>query len=232
MEKDNEVLVVAPDEQKSASGHSITINRPIIVKEVKIEGIKSRAFSVNGTPADCVKIAMEKLLEDRVDVVMSGINHGLNVGTDVIYSGTVSAAIEGVIYKIPSMAVSMDVNNNDESLETAAKYANEILLNACRNNIKNDIVLNVNMPANMDKGIKGIKVCQLGNRIYTNCYIEAAVENNEVGFRLQGEVCDELDENTDVHYIKEKFITVTPLHYDLTNFKVLNEVDGWFRNNG
>jgi 5'-nucleotidase len=120
MEKDNEVLIVAPDEQKSASGHSITISRPIVVKEVKIEGIKSRALSVTGTPADCVKIAMEKLLEDKVDVVMSGINHGLNLGTDVIYSGTVSAAIEGVIYKIPSMAISMDVNNKEESLTAAA----------------------------------------------------------------------------------------------------------------
>jgi 5'-nucleotidase len=161
-------------------------------------------------------------------MIISGINYGLNIGTDVIYSGTVSAAIEGVIYKIPSMAVSMDINNNDDALVQAASYTRSILKTANENYIKNDMVINVNIPERIDKGISGVKVCQLGNRIYSNCYIETISDNNEVGFKLQGEVCDDSEENTDVHFIKNRYITITPLHYDLTNFKVLKDVEKWF----
>jgi 5'-nucleotidase len=228
MEKDNEVMVVAPNSQRSACGHSITINDSLFVKEVKIEDIKSKAFSVSGTPADCVKIALEKLINGSIDMIISGINYGLNIGTDVIYSGTVSAAIEGVIYKIPSMAVSMDINNDDDALAQAASYARSILKTANENYIKNDMVINVNIPERIDKGISGVKVCQLGNKIYSDCYIETISDNDEVGFKLQGEACDDSEEDTDVYYIKNRYITITPLHYDLTNFKVLKDVEKWF----
>jgi 5'-nucleotidase len=228
IEKDNEVYVAAPDSQRSASSHSITLHNPLVVKEVKMDGINSRAFSVSGTPADCVKIALDKLVKEKVDMVLSGINHGLNLGTDVIYSGTVSAAIESSIYKIPSIALSMDINNSDEAYATAAAYAKDILVKAHKNKVPEDIVLNVNMPEKIDDGIEGIKVCNLGNRIYRNYYIEAIMDNMEKGFRLQGEADGVLDEETDVLYISKRYITVTPLHYDLTNFKVINEVRGWF----
>lgn len=228
IEKDNEVIVAAPSNQRSASSHSITIHDSLFIKEVKIGGIKSRAFSVNGTPADCVKIALEKIINGSVDMIISGINYGLNIGTDVIYSGTVSAAIEGVIYKVPSMAVSMDINNSDDALVQAAKYSRSILKTVNKNHIKNDMVINVNFPEKINEGIAGIKVCQLGSRIYTNCYIETINDNNEVGYKLQGDVCDDSGEDTDVHYIKKRYITITPLHYDLTNFKVLNDVGKWF----
>lgn len=228
IEKDNEVIVAAPSEQRSASSHSITIHSPLFIKETKISGIKSKAYSISGTPADCVKIAIEKIINKGVDMIISGINYGLNVGTDVIYSGTVSAAIEGVIYKIPSMAVSMDVNNNENALVKAAEFTRMILKTVNENQLKNDIVINVNFPEKLDEGINGIKVCQLGNRIYTNCYIETKGDNNEIGFKLQGEICDEFKDDTDVYYIKKRYITVTPLHYDLTNFIVINDVKRWF----
>lgn len=230
MEKEHEVVVVAPEEQKSACGHSVTIHKPMRVREVKIEGIKSRAFSVNGTPADCVKIAMEKLLKSRVDMVLSGINQGLNIGTDVIYSGTVSAAIESSIYKIPSMAVSMDIRNGEECYSTAAVYAKDILKIAQMKDIKNDFVLNVNVPWMQSENISGIKICNLGNRIYTNCYIET-MENGEKFYELNGNPTEGEEEETDVFYVKKGYITVTPLHYDLTNFKVIKEVADWFKDN-
>lgn len=228
MERDNEVTVVAPSNQRSASSHSITIHDPLFIKEVKIEGIKSQAYSVSGTPADCVKIGIEKLINGSVDMVVSGINYGLNIGTDVIYSGTVSAAVEGAIYKIPSMAVSMDVNNSDDALIQGAKCANSILKTAYENYIKNDMVINVNIPEKIGDGIRGIKVCQLGNRIYTTCYIETIRNNNEIGYELKSQACDEEEEDTDVYYIKNRYITITPLHYDLTNFKVIKDVEKWF----
>ncbi len=228
LEKNHEVIIVAPYNEKSACGHSITLTRPLIVRETKLEGLKSRAFSVDGTPADCVKIAINKLLDDKIDMVVSGINKGLNLGTDVLYSGTVSAAIEAAIYKIPSMAISMEVNKDIETYEMAAKYATEILKKANENGIKNDIVLNVNIPLLEEEKIKGIKVCKIGSRLYNNCYIESIGENNETQYEIKGEVKDIHEEDSDTIYFKEGYVTVTPLHYDLTNFKIFKDVSEWF----
>jgi 5'-nucleotidase len=228
IERSHEVIVVAPDNQRSASGHSITINRPLIVKEVKLEGIKSRAYKVDGTPADCVKMGVEKLMEKRVDMVISGINRGLNIATDVVYSGTVSAAIEGAIFKIPSMAVSLDVTDDGEAYRRASLYARKVLETSYENLIGKDIVLNVNVPLTGETEPKGIKVCQLGNRIYNNYYIETLTESNETGFRLEGAPGECTGENTDVFFINQGYVTVTPLHFDLTNYGIMKEVETWF----
>lgn len=229
MEKDNEVIVVAPSDQRSASGHSITIHRPIVVKEVKVEGIKSKCFSVDGTPADCVKVALDVITDGKVDMVISGTNRGYNLGTDVVYSGTVSAAIEGAIYKIPSVAVSTDFTDDVENYITAAKYAREVIINAWENGIKDDVVLNINVPHSIEGEIKGIKVCSLGYRTYTNVYVETLNENKEMGYKLKGKASDGTEEGTDVSIIKQRYVTVTPLHYDLTNFKILEQVKDWFK---
>jgi 5'-nucleotidase len=228
LEQNHEIIIIAPDNERSACGHSITLTRPLIVREVKLEGLKSKAFSVDGTPADCVKIAIHKLINEKIDMVVSGINKGLNLGTDVLYSGTVSAAIEAAIYKIPSMAVSMDVKNGIETYDMAAKYAGVILQSAKENNIKNDIVLNVNVPLLEESEIKGIKVCKIGSRLYNNCYIETIGENNETHYEIKGEVKDIHEEDSDTIYFKQGYVTVTPLHYDLTNFKILKDVGEWF----
>jgi 5'-nucleotidase len=231
LQKDHEVIIVAPDNERSACGHSITLARPLIVREIIIEGLTSKAFSVDGTPADCVKIAINKLICGEIDMVVSGINKGVNLGTDVLYSGTVSAAIEACIYKIPSMAISMDVKNSIEDYEMAAQYAREILRTAEKNNInniKNDIVLNVNIPLLKKNEIKGIKVCKIGSRLYNNCYIKTITEDNETQYEIKGEVKDIHEEDSDTIYFKEGYVTVTPLHYDLTNFKILDEVSDWF----
>ena len=228
LEKNHEVIIVAPHNEKSACGHSITLTRPLIVTETKLEGLKSKAYSVDGTPADCVKIAVNKLIEDKIDMVVSGVNKGLNLGTDVLYSGTVSAAIEAAICKIPSMAISMEVNKDTETYEISAKYATEILQKASENGIKNDVVLNVNIPLLKKNEIKGIKVCKIGSREYNNCYIKTIGKNNETKYEIKGEVKDIHEEDSDTIYFKEGYVTVSPLHYDLTNFKILKEVGEWF----
>jgi 5'-nucleotidase len=231
LEKEHEVIIVAPDKERSACGHSITLTRPLIVKETKLTGLKSKAFSVDGTPADCVKIAINKLIDNKIDMVVSGINKGLNLGTDVLYSGTVSAAIEATIYKIPAMAISMEIDQNaksDETYDIAAKYAREILLKAKENNLGSDIVLNVNIPMLKEDEIKGIKVCKIGSRLYNNTYIESNGENNETQYKIKGVVKDIHEEDSDTIYFKEGYVTVTPLHYDLTNFKILKDVCEWF----
>src|SRR5690606_32311726 len=113
LEKKHEVTIVAPDDERSAQSHALTLRKPLVVKEVKLGGIKSKAYSVSGTPADCVRIAIDKLLPEPVDMVISGINRGLNVGMDVLYSGTVSAAIEANLYNIPSIALSAQWDNGN-----------------------------------------------------------------------------------------------------------------------
>ncbi|MCB2360405.1 5'/3'-nucleotidase SurE [Clostridium estertheticum] len=228
LEKNHEVIIVAPDKERSACGHSITLTRPLIVKETKLKGIKAKAFSVDGTPADCVKIAINKLADAKIDMVVSGINRGFNLGTDVLYSGTVSAAIEATIYKIPAMAVSVEFDRNTENYDIAAKYAGVILLKAIQNKINNDIVLNVNVPMLEENEIKGIKVCKIGSRLYNNKYVESIGENNETQYQIKGTAKDIHEEDSDTIYFKEGYVTVTPLHYDLTNFEILNDVGKWF----
>lgn len=127
IEKEHEVIIAAPDNQRSACGHSITLTRPLIIKEVKLEGVESKAYSVDGTPADCVRVAVDKLVDGKVDIVISGINKGVNLGTDVIYSGTVSAAIEAAIYKTPSIAISSEFKDEKENYEIAAKTVLSVL---------------------------------------------------------------------------------------------------------
>ncbi|WP_298842741.1 5'/3'-nucleotidase SurE [Clostridium sp.] len=228
LEKNHEVIIVAPDKERSACGHSITLTRPLCVKETKLKGIKAKAFSVDGTPADCVKIAINKLVDEKIDMVVSGINRGFNLGTDVLYSGTVSAAIEATIYKIPAMAVSVEFDRNTENYDLAAKYAGVILLKAIENKINNDIVLNVNIPMLAENEIKGIKVCKIGSRLYNNKYVESIGENNETQYQIKGTAKDIHEEDSDTIYFKEGYVTVTPLHYDLTNFEILKDVGKWF----
>ncbi|MBW9151243.1 5'/3'-nucleotidase SurE [Clostridium estertheticum] len=228
LEKNHEVIIVAPDCERSACGHSITLTRPLIVKETKLKGLKAKAFSVDGTPADCVKIAINKLTDAKIDMVVSGINKGFNLGTDVLYSGTVSAAIEATIYKIPAMAVSVEFDDNTENYDIAAKYAGVILLKATQNKINNDIVLNVNVPMLAENEIKGIKVCKIGSRLYNNKYVQSIGENNETQYQIKGTAKDIHEEDTDTIYFKDGYVTVTPLHYDLTNFEILNDVGKWF----
>lgn len=227
-EKKYELVIVAPSNQRSACGHSITITEPLVVKEVQIDGLKSKAYSVSGTPADCVRIGIDKLADGKVDMVLSGINNGFNLGTDVIYSGTVSAAIESAIYKIPSMAISTEVNDDIEKYAVAAKYAAQILENIKDKYSKDDVVLNINVPLIPKEKIKGIKVCNIGSRTYDNYYIEKIDRNNDRVFHLKGKLNDFDYENTDIYYIKRNYVTLTPLHYDLTNFKILSKVRNIF----
>ena len=130
LEKDHEVIIVAPEIQRSAQSHAITLFQPLVVKEVELEGLKSKAYSISGTPADCVRTGLEVLADGPVDMVFSGTNIGLNSGMDILYSGTVSAAIEANIYKIPSIAVSAELVDGNARFDIAAKYAKKILENS------------------------------------------------------------------------------------------------------
>ncbi|MCM8710195.1 5'/3'-nucleotidase SurE [Clostridium sp. SYSU_GA19001] len=227
LEKSHEVIIAAPDSQRSASGHAITLTRPLVIKKVKLEGLNCKAYSIDGTPADCVRIALDKLIDEKVDMVISGINRGTNLGTDVLYSGTVSAAVEAAIYKTPAIAVSSEFDEDNDNYEVAAETVIKLLLKNRENFIKDDMVININVPLLSYKEIKGIKVARIGSRTYNHAFIESRDEEGNIRYQIVGTVEDSLQEDTDVHYFKEGYITLTPLHYDLTNFKILKEVEDW-----
>ncbi|MFA5522988.1 MAG: 5'/3'-nucleotidase SurE [Tissierellales bacterium] len=226
-EKDYELVIVAPEGQRSASSHSITLSKPIIVKKVDIPDIKSKAYSISGSPADCVRVALDKLVDGHVDIVLSGINLGLNIGTDVLYSGTVSAAIEGNIYRIPSMAFSCEIGKEPNCFETAAKYAKKIFEKVKDDLVKNNIVLNVNFPCIKEDDIKGIKVCKMGGIVYDYYLVEDINGEDELTLAIEGRHKEEKEVETDRAYIREGYITVTPLHYDLTNYGLMKQVEDW-----
>lgn len=216
------ILVVAPDSQKSASSHSITLMNPLIVKKEEIEGVDAPCFSVSGTPVDCTKIAITTIASEKIDIVVSGINDGFNLGTDVIYSGTVSAAVEGALNNTPAIALSCD--GSEESYEIAADYAEKIL-NKIKNEKIGNTVLNVNIPSVSKDKLKGLKVCKIGERNYNNVYVEVEKSDDNVVYKITGEPDDAIQDNTDVDMIKEGYITVTPLHYDLTNFNLITKME-------
>lgn len=228
LEEDNEVIIAAPSQQRSASSHSITVARGIAVRQKKIDGIRAEAYSVDGTPADCVRVAVDKIAGD-VDMVISGINEGYNVGIDVVYSGTVSAAIEAALCKIPSMAVSMGVGQPGYDYNIAADYARQVLNTAKQKRyLKDDIVLSLNVPPLKQEDIKGIKVCRTGFKMYDDFYVEKEDENNNKDFHRQGKLTGYDVEGTDLYYIRRGYATLTPLHYDLTNYDILNNVKNIF----
>jgi 5'-nucleotidase len=228
-----EVTMVAPSEQRSASSHSITISRPLTVIKHNFEELNIKAYSVDGTPADCVRLALDQLVDKKVDIVISGINRGFNLGMDVLYSGTVSAAVEAAIYKLPSIAVSTEQFDKVEEYSAATEYAHIVLKKAVENGLKNDVVLNLNVPPIKASEIKGIKVCRMGNMVYGNYFVErknfeGKVDEGHRLYDIKGNTFEPEAEDMDTFYIKQGYATVTPLHYDLTNFKIIQEVDRWF----
>ncbi|MBU5424790.1 5'/3'-nucleotidase SurE [Tissierella pigra] len=226
LEKEHEIIIVAPDMQRSAQSHAITLGNELIVKEVDLEGLKSKAYSVSGTPADCIRVGLEILSEEKVDLVLSGINFGFNSGLDILYSGTVSAAIEGNIYNIPSVAISAEVKEDTARFDIAAKYVRQILENSMDKLLKSNIVLNINIPYKSEEDILGIKVCKIGGPIY-DYYLTEYNEKGEKILRLKGRKDSVAEEDTDRFYLNKGYVTVTPLYYDLTNFKLLEEIKTW-----
>lgn len=226
--KRHEVIIVAPREQKSASSHSITIHEPIRVRQEKIEGLDCKAYSVVGTPADCTQLGVS-LLGENIDLVLSGINRGINCGTDILYSGTVSAAIEGAIYDIPSIAVSMEVDweKEDEDYTKAAKWASKIVESACKSCLRKNVVLNLNIPNVNEEAIKGLKICKLGKSTYQTEYILVEEKDDKV-YTIKGIRNKIEEEDSDLYYISQGYVTLTPLHFDFTHFNLLKEVEEQF----
>lgn len=223
LEKDHDIIIVAPENQMSAQSHSITLHKPIVIKEVELAGIKSPAYSISGTPADCVRVGLEELVDGKVDIVFSGINMGLNSGMDILYSGTVSAAIEANIYGIPSVAVSSEWVDGKVNYDIAAKYALKLLEVLDIEKMTLPMVLNLNTPFHLHDVEKDLKVCKIGGPMY-DYYLAEKNGNGERTLKVMGRRDAEFEKNTDRYYLYNGFATLTPLAYDLTNFELIEKV--------
>jgi 5'-nucleotidase len=211
-----DAVIVAPDRERSAAGHSLTLHRPLKAEEIR-EGV----FSVNGTPTDCVTLGINKLLPRRPDLIVSGINRGANLGDDITYSGTVSAAMEGTIFGVPSIAFSI-IQDRPYHYETASAYAAKIACYALEHSLPYDTLLNVNFPSCPKNEIKGVKITRQGKRIYENSIQETFNPWGEKYYWIGGgRTFWEHGEEADMEAVQQNYVSITPVHMDLTNHGAL-----------
>lgn len=218
-----EVSVVAPDRNRSGASNSLTLNRPLTIRQ-----LDNGYFSVEGTPTDCVHLALTGLL-DSIDMVVSGINDGANLGDDVLYSGTVAAAIEGRFLGLPAIAFSI-VGDNIQHYDTAAAIA-RLLVTKLRNGIlPSRTILNVNIPNLPLNEIRGIKVTRLGTRHPATPMVETYDPRGRRIYWIgpAGSAAD-AGPGTDFSVVKESYVSVTPLHFDMTNHHVFEQLSSWMQ---
>jgi 5'/3'-nucleotidase len=212
-----EVYIVAPEREQSACGHALTLHRPL-----RPLRLGERRFSVNGTPSDCVNLAVLGFLPEPPVLVVSGINHGANLGDDVTYSGTVSAAMEGTILGVPSIAVSL-VDGGDFAV--AGRVARLIAMRVLVGGLPDNTLLNVNVPPQPPRGIR---MARLGHRVYKEKIVEQADPRGRSHYWIGGGEArwDDL-EGTDMGAVHDGYVAVTPLHLDLTNHRALVQLNDW-----
>lgn len=216
------VFMVAPAREQSASSHSLTLRRPLSVRKVA-----ERSWAVDGTPADCVNLAVNGILTVRPDLVVSGINHGANLGDDVFYSGTVSAAVEGTLLAIPSVAVSYEMKAARD-FEPAAKFTAALVDYLAGHPMPRDTVLNVNIPDSITGDLPPYRVTRQGKRIYASAVVRPVDPPESGSFMIgPGEVPFEDDIESDFFAVTHGYISITPLHLDLTNYVSIGEIRQW-----
>jgi 5'-nucleotidase len=221
------VTIVAPLTEKSAVGHAITISDPLRVIEVERNGTFFGYGVNNGTPADCVKLAARCVLNKNPDIVVSGINFGSNTAINIIYSGTVSAAAEGTIMRIPSMAVSLTSYTIPE-FSYARKIARHLTIQILENGLPDGTLLNVNVPPVKEEVCEGVIVTRQGKARYEEDFDKRIDPNNRVYYWLTGKkmTLDKEEDVDDVAVARNK-VSITPIHYDLTDYAFLEEIKKW-----
>jgi 5'-nucleotidase len=226
-EAEHDVTVVCPDRERSATGHGLTLHDPI--RAEKVESIfhpAVRAWSCSGTPSDCVKLALGALIDSLPEFVLSGINHGSNLGTDILYSGTVSAAMEGVIEGIPSIAFSL-ASHTSKEFSGAAMFAKALVAQLSKYPLPEAMLLNINVPPVKPEEIAGVTITRQGIRRYFDTFEKRVDPRGKTYYWLAGEVLEDVEQPahlhlpdnvpTDVQAIRDKYISVTPLQYNLTD---------------
>lgn len=217
-----EVTVVAPERDRSGASNSLTLDRPLTAKRAQ-----NGFYYVNGTPTDCVHLAVTGLLPDLPDIVVSGINHGANMGDDTIYSGTVAAATEGYLLGIPSIAVSLVAAGRDR-FDTAARVTTDLVSRFSRKPLAEPVLVNVNVPDRSYEELRGIEITRLGKRHKAEPVVRAETPRGEVVYWVGAAgAAQDAGAGTDFHAVEHHAVSMTPLQMDLTRYNQLSALKDW-----
>ncbi|RWX03660.1 5'/3'-nucleotidase SurE [Flavobacterium cerinum] len=232
MKEIGEVVVVAPDSPQSATGHAITINSTLFINKIDIDPEIETEYSCSGTPVDCVKFAVNEILKRKPDLCVSGVNHGSNSSINVIYSGTMSAAVEAGIEGIPAIGFSLLDYNWNADFEPIKASIKKITLEVLENGLPEGVILNVNFPKLKEKDIKGIKVCRQAKAMWQERFDKRQTPHGRDYYWLTGEFVN-LDngEDTDEWALEHGYISVVPVQFDLTAHHAMQTLNSWKLNN-
>ena len=221
-----EVKIVAPETEQSAMGHAITLTQPLKVRKL-IEAEEFIGYAVNGTPADCIKLATTVLFDQTPEMVVSGVNQGGNLGTCAIYSGTVSAAIEASIEGIPAIAVSLNTSEKAD-FEFAAEFGVKLVGMVLKNGLPKGVSLNVNVPAVSPSKIRGVTINRQGKSRVIETFDKRIDPRNNIYYWMAGDMrFDEVDDQADCFQVSNNYVSITPIQYDLTSYKAIDELKKW-----
>ena len=221
------VVVVAPDKAQSGMGHAITINHPLRLNRVDLfDGVES--YSCSGTPVDCVKLAIYEVLKCKPDLLLSGINHGENTSTNVLYSGTMSAAIEGAMEGIHSIGFSLADYASDADFSACQPFIEKIIIKTLDSGLAANTCLNVNFPnLSIDK-IKGVRICSQAHAFWADRFDKRLDQFGNPYFWLTGDFAEvNPKENTDLEALKNGYVSIVPTHFDLTNYQAIKTLEDW-----
>lgn len=222
-----EVVVIAPDSAQSGMGHAITINHPLRLDASDLFG-DNVAFSCSGTPVDCVKLGIYEILHRKPDLIVSGINHGANTSTNVLYSGTMSAAVEGAMEGIPSIGFSLCSFDSDADFMPARRIVKEVVSHVLKNGMPKGICLNVNIPDVKDEELKGLKVCRQAHAFWEDRFDKRFDQFNKPYYWLTGDFYDQdKSEDTDLYWIDKGYASVVPTQFDMTAYNAMKELENW-----
>lgn len=226
LKKIGEVTVVAPVSEQSAVGHAITMKNPLRITEHFVDG-NFFGYAIDGTPADCIKIGIKNILKHKPDIVVSGINNGSNAAINIIYSGTVSAAREAAIMDIPAIAISV-TNHLVTDFKFAGEIAAKLTTMVAKQGLPCETMLNVNVPDLPQNQIKGILITQQGKSKWDESFIERTDPFGQKYYWLAGKLMEKDNDLTADHFAsREGYVSVTPIHFDLTDYKMLDEMKSW-----
>ena len=223
----DEVCVIAPNRNWTAAGHTKTLDRPLRITSITLPGTRIQAYSTDGSPSDCVALAFLGLVPGRPRLVVSGINTGPNMGSDITYSGTVSAAMEAVVSRVPGIAVSL-ADYFEWNFSYAARFAARLARRVLSSGLDSDVLLNVNVPSLPRKDIKGVQVTRLGQREYQDQLIKRTDPFGRDYYWIGGgPPGGDGEPGTDLHAVAAGYVSITPIQIDLTAHSVMDHIAGW-----
>ncbi|MCZ2259162.1 5'/3'-nucleotidase SurE [Sporosarcina sp. G11-34] len=232
MEQYGDVIVVCPNRDKSAVGHSVTFREALKVQETTVFGENVKAWTVNGTPADCVKMALEMLVPNEIDFVVSGMNIGSNIGRDSYYSGTIAGAREASFFGIPAVAVSLDVFDGSlTNFSESKKLFSNVMKTLLQKQYASNLLLNINIPYIEETQCTGIKFAELDYSIQRYKHVEMSDPSGRIVYWLKEHQAEHIADNpiSDFKLLEEGYITVTPLEVQLTDQNYKREIEHWFK---